>query len=140
MEHSKKFYNQLSDFTKALKSFEKYLAKDFSKMNADDLDANENAMIQKFEVCCELTWKTIKLFLEERGTLEFQSPLDVLKGFFQKGYADAEIVEGLIAMIKDRNKMSHIYSEDFFRGVIGNLSKHFNAIQKAKSILDRESK
>ncbi|MEI7802969.1 MAG: hypothetical protein WCI97_10015 [Bacteroidota bacterium] len=80
------------------------------------------------------------MFLEERGTLEFQSPLDVVRGFFQKGYADAELVEGLIAMIKDRNKMSHIYSEDFFRGVIGNLSKHFNAIQKAKSILDRESK
>jgi nucleotidyltransferase substrate binding protein (TIGR01987 family) len=73
----------------------------------DDLD--RDGVIQRFEFCFEQLWKTLKIFLEDRG-LEAKSPKDSLKASFGQGWITDE--DAFLDMLADRNKTSHIYSRE----------------------------
>jgi nucleotidyltransferase substrate binding protein (TIGR01987 family) len=73
----------------------------------DELDSD--GVIQRFEFCFELLWKTLKIFLADRG-LEARSPKDSLKASFAQGWITDE--EAFLDMLADRNKTSHIYSRE----------------------------
>jgi nucleotidyltransferase substrate binding protein (TIGR01987 family) len=67
-----------------------------------------DAIIQRFEFCYELMWKSIKACLELQG-VEATSPRDV----FQKAYAQKWINDEKLwlSMLNDRNLTSHTYHE-----------------------------
>ena len=141
MEYSKKFYSQLDDFRKSLISFNRVLRKDLSLLNADDKDTFENAQIHKFEICTEIIWKTLKLFIEESGVVvEASYPKEYIKKSFQLGLTDSVLIEGLMDMIDDRNKMSHIYNEDYFRDILEYLPKHFENMNQVLTIIESKIK
>jgi len=71
----------------------------------DELD--RDGVIQRFEFCFELLWKTLKVFLEDRG-LEVRSPKDSLKASFGQGWITDEdawqhipLIEALAQRLRD---------------------------------------
>ncbi len=71
---------------------------------------NTMALIQAFEISFELSWKTMKDYLEYSG-IRVTTPREVIKEAFAN-----EIIkdgQGWIDMMDARNKTSHTYQEAF---------------------------
>ncbi len=64
--------------------------------------------IQRFEFAVELTWKTLKRFLDVEG-IATTTPREALRATHAAGWIDDEAV--WLAMLSDRNATSHIYDE-----------------------------
>lgn len=77
--------------------------------------------IQRFEFCFEMSWKTLKRFLEFKGTVA-KTPRDSYKAGFKLGWLQSD--EVWIRMIEDRNRTSHTYDRKVAREVYGNLAEY----------------
>ena len=77
----------------------------------------KEGMIQRFEVCVELAWKTIKDYMEQNGFVFAQVlPSAVIK---EAGAAKLLDAPGVwLQALDDRNKMSHTYDFQKFEQVI----------------------
>lgn len=73
------------------------------------LDSVRDGVIQRFEFCAELAWKTLREYLLDQGYAEINSPKAVLKQAFSDGILDHE--EGWLHLLDARNQTSHIYDE-----------------------------
>lgn len=103
------------------------------KSAKDELD--KDGVIQRFEFTFELLWKTIKVFLEDKGIL-CKSPKDCLQQAFKYGLISDE--ELFLKMLNDRNKTSHLYdqsaSEDIFKNIKSDYSEAISdLLNKIKS-------
>jgi nucleotidyltransferase substrate binding protein (TIGR01987 family) len=96
----------------------------------------KEGMIQRFEYTFELSWKTLKDYLESRG-VQVQFPRDIIKEAFSAGIIhDGDI---WMDMLDNRNLMSHTYQEEIFREVIDNVHlKYFPAITRLIDYLEKE--
>jgi len=75
-------------------------------------DIEQQGIIQSFEFTFELSWKTLKDFLEAQG-LMCQFPREVIKQAFQNQIIlDGEI---WLEMLAKRNMLAHIYDENMAR-------------------------
>jgi nucleotidyltransferase substrate binding protein (TIGR01987 family) len=91
--------------------------------------------IQRFEFTFEITWKTLRAYLEDQG-IHCYSPKDCLKEAFKMGWIANE--EKWLSLLQARNMTSHVYNEDmamdiykevkkghhFFRSLIKIISKY----------------
>jgi len=94
---------------------------------ADD-DLTEDGVIQRFEFTCELLWKTIKVFLKERGVIA-STPRDILQEAFRLEWLSEE--KTYLNMLEDRNKTSHIYDQETSREVFERIkSDYLPAIER----------
>lgn len=87
------------------------LAKAVDLARQRDLSELERqGLIQAFEFTHELAWKTLKDFLESRGTTALFGSKDVTRAAFATGLVE----EGEIwmEMIQSRNRTSHTYNEE----------------------------
>jgi len=102
--------------------------------NLDELA--KEGLIQRFEYTFELSWKTIKDFLEAKGvTAKF--PRDTIKNAFQTEIIDNG--ELWINMLNDRNLMAHTYDENNFNKALNNITKlYFAEIEKLYNFLKNE--
>lgn len=94
-------------------------------------------LIQYFEFTFELSWKTMKDFLESEG-FAVTSPRDTLKQAFQSGY----IKEGKKWMeaLEDRNLTTHTYDEKSSRKIETLIkTKYFSMIEELYERLKQES-
>ncbi len=99
-------------------------------------DLNKDGVIQRFEFSFELLWKTLKIFLEDKG-VDGKTPKDSLKAAFRIGLIDDE--EAFLDMLKDRNKMSHLYDEKESKKIFRRIKKsHLPAILKVLDRLEKE--
>ena len=84
-------------------------------------EALRDSIIKKFEYTFELSWKTIKAYLEEEGYEEVSSPRKVLKQAFESNIiADEEVWSN---MLEARNSTAHTYDEEkaiYYEDVIKN--------------------
>lgn len=84
-------------------------------------EALRDSIIKKFEYTFELSWKTIKAYLEEEGYEEMSSPRKVLKQAFESNIiADEEVWSN---MLEARNSTAHMYDEEkaiYYEDVIKN--------------------
>lgn len=85
------------------------------------IDGLENGMAQKFEYTLELCWKSIKRALQEQEGIDEASPKKVVKAWYMAGHLSEDDYLALHAAIDDRNKLSHIYSPQEFKTIIGRL-------------------
>ena len=91
------------NFEKAFQALERTIAIE------NPSEAERGGLIQFFEVAFELSWKTLKDYLEAGG-FQVKSPRDVLKQAFQ-----SEIIRDghvWIEALDDRNLTAHIYNEE----------------------------
>jgi len=72
-------------------------------------ELEQEGVVQRFEFTFELLWKTLKLFLEEKGLI-CKSPKDCLKEAFRMEWLNEEQV--FLDMLEDRNRSSHIYDKN----------------------------
>lgn len=77
----------------------------------------KEGVIQRFEYCFELAWKTIKDYLEENGfVFATVTPRQVLKdAFAAKILKDGQV---WIDMLDHRNLLSHAYSPRVFEQAV----------------------
>lgn len=103
----KKLESKFFNFAKAI-SILKEAVIEYEKENSTDVV--RDGLIQRFEFTYELSWKTTKEYLEDLGIVDKNSP----KTVFKEAYAQKLITNEDIwmLMINDRNRTSHIYSED----------------------------
>jgi nucleotidyltransferase substrate binding protein (TIGR01987 family) len=73
------------------------------------LDSIRDGVIQRFEFCTELTWKTVREYLLDQGYTEINSPKSVMRQAFADGLIDSD--QAWIDLLNDRNATSHIYDE-----------------------------
>ena len=99
----------------------------------------KEGVIQRFEYCFELAWKTVKDYLEESG-LVFATitPRQVLKdAFAAKVVADGQV---WIDMLDHRNHLSHTYNlASFERAVEAIHTRYLSAIDQLHEFLQQES-
>lgn len=116
-----KFMDKLDKLNYALKSlnemiaFESTLEISIEKME----EAIRDSIIKKFEYTFELTWKTIKVYLENEGYIDISSPKRTLKQAFEIGLISNE--EIWANMLEARNSTAHTYDEEkacFYEDVI----------------------
>ncbi len=88
-----------------------------------DNEAFQMALIQSFEMIVELSWKTLKDYLESEG-LQVGTPKDVIRQAFQS----AVITDGEVWMeaLRQRNLSSHTYIENTASTMLKFINLHFD--------------
>jgi nucleotidyltransferase substrate binding protein (TIGR01987 family) len=76
-------------------------------------NANQDAVLLRFELCAELMPKVLKRILSERE-VEALYPKDIIRLALAGGIIqDESVAQTMIAIVKDRNRMVHDYSEEY---------------------------
>ena len=95
------------------------------RYNQDSLDQlGKEGTIQRFEICIELAWKTIRDYMEYNNVvLDKITPNSVIKeAFATKLIADGE---GWMMALDARNKMSHTYDLKKFEVVLRQIGERY---------------
>ncbi len=92
------------------------------------LDSIRDGVIQRFEFCAELAWKTLREYLLDQGYTEINSPKSVMKQAFADGILDHE--EGWLHLLDARNETSHIYDEVTATTVFGDIRTVYDPLLK----------
>ena len=100
----------------------------FNELKTLDLDTlsllEKEGVIQRFEYTLELGWKTLKDKMEFDGLLISQvSPKMVMKKAYYYQYIDN--IDLWLAMINDRNILSHTYNEKVVEQVIPVIKEQY---------------
>ena len=98
---------KLNNFNNALQRL-KEADKEYNKPGASDVV--RDGVIQRFEFTYELAWKTTKVFLEDTGIIDINSPKAVIKEAYAQKLINDE--KNWLLMLNDRNMTSHMYKEN----------------------------
>lgn len=120
MHYSEKLQRNLRHFTRALEQMEIALKEPTSPIVRD-------ATIQRFEFTYELCWKTLKNYLEDIHGIRAESPRLVFKEAFALDLIRDEHL--FIAMIEDRNTLSHTYNEDQAQAIYLKCGSYLEAMK-----------
>lgn len=130
---------RFSAFADALDGFSYLVSLDMEELGKtlDErvIDGLENGKAQKFEYTVELCWKAIKQALRALEGIDEASPKKVIKAWYLAGYLDEREYCGLLAAIDDRNRLSHVYDEDTFNGIVARLPDHADLLRRVLSSL-----
>ncbi len=100
-------------------------------------EAERGGLIQFYEVSFELSWKTMKDYLESIG-FSTKSPRETIKQAFQ-----SEIIKDghiWIDALDDRNLTTHIYDEEIIIKISGEIiEKYYPAIKELYKFLKRKN-
>lgn len=136
MEQTKVYENKLKTLKQTLDKFKQALDVDVSGLGEILQDTVKSGQAQKFEICVELFWKTIKKFLYEIHGIESVSPKMVMKELYRSKYTDEKNYETLIEMINDRNRLSHVYNEAQFNEIHNRLFEYWSLMLGIVSEID----
>ena len=104
-------------------------------LNATD-DLDKDGVIQRFEFTFELFWKTLKIYLNDKGVV-CRTPKDSLKEAFNIGFLGDEAT--FLNMLLDRNRTSHVYSQKVSEEIFKRIqNEYFPAIEGTLKKLQKE--
>ena len=106
IELMNKKHEKLEKLIKAVDRLSESL-KDYERF---PLETVRDGVIQRFEFCTELAWKTLREHLIEQGYTEINSPKSVMKTAFSDGLLADE--QGWLDVLNSRNITSHLYDEE----------------------------
>lgn len=113
------------------------LLSDALVQGAEPLSALEKeGVIQRFEYTLELSWKTVKDYLEAQGQIVSpETPRQVLKEAFASGVIrDGQI---WIRMLDHRNLLSHTYDQKVFAHAVDAIAaQYLSAIAELYTYLE----
>lgn len=107
-----KLESKLSNLNQALQRL-KEAVEEFKQPNASDVV--RDGVIQRFEFTYELAWKTTKVYLEDIGIVDINSPKAIIKEAYAQRLITNE--DNWLLMLKDRNMTSHMYKEEMVVGI-----------------------
>jgi len=120
MNNEKRWRQRFENFEKSFQVFQRRI--EALEKNPED-EGYQMALVQSFEITLELSWKTLRDFLENGGIKWNNIPKNVIRHAFS-----AEIIsspEEWMNAIDIRNKTSHTYKEDILEEVIDFIKKSF---------------
>jgi nucleotidyltransferase substrate binding protein (TIGR01987 family) len=112
-----RWLQRFSNFKKALSQMRAFIG----KPQLNDLELQ--GLIQCFEYTHELAWKTLKDFLEFRGSTELFGSKDVTREAFKLDLIHDG--DAWMAMIQDRNQTSHTYNAATAQAIVENIRGKF---------------
>ncbi len=112
-----KFVAKLSNFRNALQRL-KEAVNEFNQPDASEVI--RDGVIQRFEFTYELAWKTTKVYLEDIGIVEINSPKAVIKEAYAQKLLGEE--KNWLLMLNDRNMTSHMYKEEMAEEIAERIS------------------
>jgi nucleotidyltransferase substrate binding protein (TIGR01987 family) len=139
MEQNEKFQSKLKVYKRAVDGLNRSINIDTTVFPNDVADAIKNGCIQKFEYCTELTWKIIKDYLYIFHNIDVRSPREAIKQFFLINKVTKEDFELLLNILDDRNRLSHIYREEYFMDILNKLTAYHLVMEKVSIILENET-
>ena len=99
----------------------------------------ENAgLIQRFEICWELGWKSLRDYLADTGKrLNIPSAINVIRAAFEINLIDDG--DGWVEAMKARNQMSHDYDFDAFEKTVFDIkTKYYPLLTAVRTKLETE--
>lgn len=130
-----RWQQRLANFSRALALLREAMANGPSALN----QLEKEGVIQRFEYCFELAWKTTKDYMEANGFLfVVVMPRQVLKD----AYAAKVIADGAvwIAMLDHRNLLSHTYNPAVFEEPVEAIHRQYlPAMEQLFSFLQQEA-
>lgn len=120
----------LENFKKAVKALEKVL-------NLEKTEFMRDSAIQRFELCFDLAWKTIKNYAKENG-IECYSPKECFKSAFRLKIINNE--EKWLEIIEARNLTTHLYSEEQAEKIYSKLPDYLVLFKKLIASIEKQSK
>jgi len=115
---NERFERIFNDFENSVKNLTSAVEK-----AKDDLEID--GAIKRFEMCYELSWKVIKLYLENLGII-CKNPRDCFKQAKINDLINDEII--WMEMIDTRNRLVHEYSSTFSREIFNEIKNKYNKI------------
>lgn len=91
-----------------------------------------DAAIKRFEFTFDLSWKTMRAFLDERKGISCNSPKECIREAYRQGLIGYDVL--WIQMTDWRNRIVHEYSEEFADELyekLPKLSELFNQMERA---------
>jgi nucleotidyltransferase substrate binding protein (TIGR01987 family) len=113
------FEEKLTTFDKALKTLKLSLLAKPSQLERD-------GAIHRFEYCYDLAWKTLKLYLQDKGIIDLNSP----KSVFSAAYAERTIDDESIwsTLITKRSLSVNAYNQKLADSLFAELPEYYNAM------------
>ncbi len=99
----------------------------------------ENAgLIQRFEICWELGWKSLRDYLSDTGKpLDIPSPINVIRAAFEINLI--EDGDAWVEAMKARNQMAHEYDCGAFEKTVEDIAtKYYPLLAAVRAKLDAE--
>ena len=117
-ERVKDLGNAVSRLEEAIEDSKKY-----------KIESLKDGVIQRFEFSVELSWKTLKNYLENEGVINITTPKQSIREAFAKEIL--KVPEIWIEMLNDRNLTSHIYDSSISDKKYENIvKKYFEEIKR----------
>ena len=115
----RKFEEKYEKFSEAVKRLEEAV-QDYEKT---PISTVRDGVIQRFEFCTELAWKSTREYLIEQGYTELNSP----KAVMRQAYADGLIADETVwlRLLDARNLTSHIYDEQTASDIFEDVCKRY---------------
>ena len=120
MNNEKRWKQRFENFEKSFHVFQRRI--DALEKKPED-EGYQMALIQSFEIIFELSWKTLKDYLENQGVDCGSLPKNIIRKSFE-----AELIssaENWMTSVDIRNKTSHTYREDILETVKNFIQKSF---------------
>ncbi len=119
-----KFDEKLEKFSEAVKRLEEAL-EEYDKYG---ISSSRDGVIQRFEFCTELAWKSTREFLISEGYVDLNSPKAVMKQAFADNIITDE--KTWLELLYSRNLTSHIYDEFTASDIFTNIKNKYLSLFK----------
>ncbi|MDX2190930.1 MAG: HI0074 family nucleotidyltransferase substrate-binding subunit [Bacteroidota bacterium] len=124
--------SKILEWEKALNTFKRAI--DTEGIN----ELERDGAIQRFEYCFELSWKVLKIVINDQNSVEILTPKEAFKKAFKTGLIDNEIIWDDI--LKKRNVSVHTYVESLAKSLFELLPSYYErmnwSLQNIKKIYD----
>jgi nucleotidyltransferase substrate binding protein (TIGR01987 family) len=115
-----RWHQRLTNFERALRLLREAMAHGPEALN----QLEKEGVIQRFEYCFELAWKTVKDYMEASGVVfDVVMPRQVIKDAFA-----AKVLEDgttWMAMLDHRNLLSHTYNPAVFEQAVDAIHQRY---------------
>ena len=123
MNNEQRWKQRFENFEKSFQVFQRRMSA--VEKHPED-EGYQMALVHSFKIVSELSWKTLKDYLEGQGAVCNSLPKKIIrKSFSAKLISSAE---EWTASIDIRNKILYIYEEDVFKEVINFIQKRFYSL------------
>ena len=119
----------MSKLESLMKQFEKAVMRLEEVITTPKTEIVRDSAIQRFEFTLDLSWKTVKAFLEERKGIVCTSPKECFREAYRQGIIGYE--EDWLRFVDMRNETVHTYNEEIAERIykeLPNALKHFEAL------------
>ena len=117
------------NFRKSYTSLERGIAIKYQYKGDEELhEIFLSAVIKRFELCYEMAWKFLKVYVERVYEEQCNSPRNVFTFLRDRGIITADFAQKLLELVEIRNLTTHTYNEIMAQELVEDITKHYQAL------------